>query len=650
MQCKPVALPALFLTVLAVIPGVATADKSAIEKNLGKLNLPPGFEIDIYAEVPGARSMTLGQSTGTVFVGTRGEEAYAAVDKDKDRKAEKVVKILDDLKVGNGVAMHEGNLYIAEQHRIARYPAPGFDLNLPFADMREVIYDKLPDKAHHGWRYIAFGPDGKLYVTVGAPCNICEVNDTEATIIRMNPDGSDAEIYAHGIRNSVGMDFQPDTGVLYFTDNNTDMMGDDSPPGELNAAPEKGMHFGFPYYAGGRDRHKDWKDKEPPQEVTFPAAEFQAHVANLGFKFYTGDMFPAEYKGDAIIAQHGSWNRSSPVGYKLVRVRFDDNHKVAGKEVFIDGWLQSGEAWGRPTDVLQLPDGSLLVSDDYNGVIYRISYSGDNGTTGRSDDRVPPGDGKITGLAMPESAVAHPDGRVFVSEIGGFGEDGDGKITVITPDGSRQVLADGLDDPKGLDLWNNALYVTDNTRVVKVTLDGETSVVAAADAFPGKPIFLNDIEIDGQGNLYVSDSGEDNGSGSGIYRVSQAGKVTKIIGDKRSAGLKRPNGLLLDGLGQMLVADFGNGKLFRLDLNSRQLTALNDGFGGADGLVRDSRGYLYVSDWNNGKVWQLADPTATPLLVGEDYKAAADIALAPDGAHLLVPDMKAGELHYLPIR
>ncbi|WP_289303139.1 PQQ-dependent sugar dehydrogenase, partial [Methylophaga sp. UBA3996] len=264
------------------------ADRADAEANLHKLNLPEGFHIDVYAEVEGARQMALGQSTGTVFVGTRGNNVFAVVDKNKDRKAEKVVNILDDLKVGNGVAMHQGNLYVAEQNRIARYAAPGFDLTLPFKQMREVIYDRLPDKAHHGWRYIAFGPDNKLYVTVGAPCNICNPEGIEASIIRMNADGSEAEIYAKGIRNSVGMDFQPDTGDLYFTDNNVDMMGDDTPPGELNEAPEAGMHFGFPFYAGGKAQHPDWKDKKVPQKVTFPVQEFQAHTASLGLKFYTG--------------------------------------------------------------------------------------------------------------------------------------------------------------------------------------------------------------------------------------------------------------------------------------------------------------------------------------------------------------------------
>ncbi|WP_417542686.1 PQQ-dependent sugar dehydrogenase [Methylophaga thalassica] len=631
---------------LGLMGQAAFADRADAEENLHKLKLPEGFHINVYAEVEGARQMALGQSTGTVFVGTRGNNVFAVVDKNKDRKADKVVKILDDLKVGNGVAVHQGNLYVAEQNRIAIYPAPGFDLNLPFKQMREVIYDKLPDKAHHGWRYIAFGPDNKLYVTVGAPCNICNPQGIEASIIRMNADGSDAEIYAKGIRNSVGMDFQPDTGTLYFTDNNVDMMGDDNPPGELNAAPKAGMHFGFPYYAGGKAQHPDWKDKQAPQDVTFPVQEFQAHTASLGLKFYTGDMFPADYKGDAIIAQHGSWNRTSPVGYQLMRVTFDDNHQVTGHEVFIDGWLQNGEAWGRPTDVLQLADGSLLISDDYNDVIYRVSYGDDNAS---STDATSQSNSKtITDLRMPESAIAAPDGRVFVTEIGEFGKAGDGKVTVIDKSGQKTTLATGLNDPKGIDLWNNELYIADVDHVVKVDMKGDITVIAKAKDFPGKPVFLNDMEIDGNGTLYVSDSGTDDGENAGIYQITQAGKVSEILDDK--SAIKRPNGLLMDGNDTLLVADFGTGDLYRANISSGKTEALNKGFGGADGLVRDSKGYLYVSDWQNGKVWQLVEPKATPQLLSDDFVSAADISLSADGQYLMVPDMKGSKLVYLPIQ
>lgn len=622
-----------------------------VEANLSKLKMPPGFKVEVYAEVPGARQMTLG-TNGNVYVGTRGNKLYAVVDKNKDRKVDQVLTLMDDLKIGNGVAMHDGNLYIAEQHRITRVSAPDFDLNLPFMQMREVIYDQLPDKAHHGWRYIAFGPDNKLYVTIGAPCNICDPQGTEASIIRMNPDGSNVETFAKGARNSVGMDFQPSTNTLFFTDNGVDMMGDDIPHDELNAAPKKGMHFGFPFYAGGNARQAEWKDKTPPKDVTYPVAEFQAHSANLGFKFYTGKQFPTEYQNSAIIAQHGSWNRTKPVGYQLMRVTFDEKNQVKKSEVFIDGWLSNGEIWGRPNDVLQLPDGSLLVSDDYNDVIYRVSYGeqATKPTLKTSATSIAP----LAGLQMPESAIAHPDGRIFITEIGEFGKNGDGKITVLNTDGTTKTLADGLNDPKGIDLFNNQLYVADVNQVVRIDLDGKKIVIAKPSDFQNTPVFLNDIEIDGLGNVYVSDSGDDNGKHGAIYKITPAGEVIQIINDK--SGIKRPNGLLMDGTNRLLVADFGTGKLFQVTFDGvsskpkTKVTLLNSGFGGADGLIRDTNGILYISDWASGKVWQLIEPKSTPQLITEGHQSAADISLSADGQYVLMPDMKAGKLIPLQIK
>jgi glucose/arabinose dehydrogenase len=644
MKLRTLSLATLAASAVGILSAPVMADRASAEANLHKLNMPEGFQVEVYAEVPGARQMALGQSTGTVFVGTRGKNVYAVVDKNKDRQADEVVTILDDLKVGNGVAMYQGNLYVAEQNRIARYAAPGFDLTLPFKEMREVVFEDLPDNPHHGWRYIDFGPDGKLYVTVGAPCNICDVKGYEGTIIRMNPDGSEPEIYAQGVRNSVGIDFHPETGALYFTDNNTDMMGDDTPPGEFNKAAQAGMHFGFPFYASGHEQHDDWKDKQPPQEVTFPEVEFQAHSANLGFKFYTGSMFPADYQGDAIVAQHGSWNRTDPIGYQLVRVTFNDANEVTGHDVFIHGWLNDGEAWGRPTDVLQLPDGSLLVSDDFNGVIYRISY----GEADKATSTASASSATVTDLTMPESAIAHPDGRVFITEIGEFGQAGDGQITIINTDGSRSVLAAGLNDPKGIDLFNNELYVADIDEVIKVDLTGNVTLLADSKTLPDKAVFLNDVEIDGLGNVYVSDSGDDNGNHAGIYKITPEGEISEVL--NAESGIKRPNGLLMDGVDSLLVADFGTGDLFRANLATGTVKALNQGFGGADGLVRDNHGLLYISDWHNGKVWQLAEPMATPQLISDNFQSAADISLSADGRFLLVPDMKGGDMQYLPVR
>lgn len=646
MKVQLNALALLIGTVFGAVSLNSYADAADAQANLTKLKVPAGFKVEVYAEVPGARQMALG-TNGNVYVGTRGNKVYAVVDKNKDRKADQVIPLLDDLNIGNGVAMHNGNLYVAEQHRITRYAALDFDLSLPFKLMREVIYDKLPDKFHHGWRYIAFGPDNKLYVTVGVPCNICDPQGSEASIIRMDPEGKNVETFAKGVRNSVGMDFQPGTNVAYFTDNGVDMMGNDVPHDELNAAPKAGLHFGFPYYAGGDARQSEWKDKTPPKDVTFPVATFQAHSANLGFKFYTGKQFPAEYQGNAIIAQHGSWNRSQPVGYQLVRVKFDDQHRVAGTEVFIDGWLNDGEAWGRPTDVLQLGDGSLLVSDDYSGVIYRVSYGEEKSVKASTVS------GAVTGLQMPESSIAHPDGRIFVTEIGEFGKNGDGKVTVINKDGSRATLADGLDDPKGIDLYNNNLYVADIGQVLRIDLQGNKTVIAKYSDFQDKPIFLNDIEIDGLGNIFVSDSGDDNGKHAAVYKITPQGKVIQIVNQK--SGIKRPNGLLLDGVNALLVADFGTGKLFRVVYSEQgtkvktSVTLLNQGFGSVDGLIRDASGVLYVSDWAGGKVWQLSEPKATPQLISEGHQSSADINLSVDGKTILMPDMKAGRLVSIPI-
>lgn len=626
------------------------AGSAEVEKNLSKLKMPPGFKVEVYADVPGARQLALG-TNGNVYVGTRDKYVYAVVDKNKDHKADQVVTILDDLNVGNGVAMYKGNLYVAEQNRITRYAAPDFDLNLPFKQMREVIYDKLPNKFHHGWRYMTFGPDEKLYVTVGAPCNICNPEGIEASIIRMNFDGSNVETYAKGVRNSVGMDFQPGTNILHFTDNGVDMMGNDIPHDEFNAAPEKGMHFGFPFYGGGNAQQKEWINKSAPKDVVFPITEFQAHSANLGFKFYTGKQFPLEYQGNAIVAQHGSWNRDKPVGYQLMRVKFDDKHQAKSSEVFIDGWLNNGEVWGRPTDVLQMPDGSLLISDDYNGVIYRVSY----GENQAAEVNNAAASGKVlNNLQMPESSISHPDGRVFITEIGGFGKNGDGKVTILNKDGSTKTLVDGLNDPKGIDMFNNQLYIADIDHVIRVDFDGKKTIIANPSDFQDTPIFLNDVEVDGLGNVYVSDSGDDNGKHGAIYRITPAGKVIQIINDK--SGIKRPNGLLMDGPNKLLVADFGTGNLFQVAFDGvspkpkSKVTLINSGFGSADGLVRDTNGVLYISDWASGKVWQLSEPKATPQLISEGHQSAADIALSIDGKYILMPDMKAGQLIPLVIK
>jgi glucose/arabinose dehydrogenase len=334
---------------------------------LDKIKLPPGFAISIYADnVPGARSMTLG-ADGTVFVSAMREGKVYAVTKER-----KVHVIAEDLNVPNGVAFRNGALYVAEIGRILRYDNIESSLTSPAKPV--VVNDKYPKDSHHGWKFIAFGPDGLLYVPIGAPCNSCKPDpDRYALISRVKPDGSGYEVFARGVRNSVGFDWDPQTKELWFTDNGRDWLGDDLPSDELNHAPQAGMHFGYPYCHQGDTPDPEFGAKRSCSEFTPPAVKLGPHVAALGMRFYTGNMFPAEYRNRIFIAQHGSWNRSQKSGYRVMMVTLKDN-KPDKYEVFAEGWLQGEINWGRPVDVLVMPDGALLVSDDQAGVIYRISY------------------------------------------------------------------------------------------------------------------------------------------------------------------------------------------------------------------------------------------------------------------------------------
>ncbi|MCU0421102.1 MAG: sorbosone dehydrogenase family protein [Cyclobacteriaceae bacterium] len=342
---------------------------------LSTLQLPKGFSISVFAEVPNARSLALSPS-GTLFVGNKDEDkVYAVKDTDGDHQADKTWVLASGLNMPNGVAFRDGDLYIAEVSKISKITDVENKLDSPGA--LETVYDKYPTEAHHGWKYIAFGPDGKLYVPVGAPCNICESEDKQyASITRLNADGTGMEVFAHGVRNTVGFTWHPQTNQIWFTDNGRDMLGDDIPPCELNTAPAAGMHFGYPYCHGGTIKDPEFGDKRPCGDFTVPVQNLGAHVAPLGLKFYTGSMFPAEYRNQIILAEHGSWNRSKKSGYRLSLVTLDDAGKALDYKPFATGWMDdaSQKVWGRPVDVLVAPDGALLVSDDQAGVVYRIAY------------------------------------------------------------------------------------------------------------------------------------------------------------------------------------------------------------------------------------------------------------------------------------
>jgi glucose/arabinose dehydrogenase len=340
---------------------------------LDKIKLPPGFKIEIFAhDVPNARSLCLSPK-GTLFVGTQGGgSVYAVVDSNADYRADKVYTLIAGLNMPNGVAFRQGDLYVAEVNRVIKFS--NIETMLEHPPKPTVINNSFPRERHHGWKFIRFSPDGLLYVPVGAPCNICDRGDPYASIMRMKSDGSELEVFARGVRNSVGFDWHPETGELWFTDNGRDMLGDDLPPDELNRAPRPGMHFGYPYRHGRNIADPEYGDVDNESRFTMPAQELGPHVASLGMRFYRGEMFPQKYRKQIFIAEHGSWNRGEKIGYRITLVRLDGNNAVS-YETFAEGWLQADDsAWGRPVDLEISTDGSMLVSDDQAGVIYRIIY------------------------------------------------------------------------------------------------------------------------------------------------------------------------------------------------------------------------------------------------------------------------------------
>jgi glucose/arabinose dehydrogenase len=364
-----------------------------LSKNLESIKLPAGFKIGLYAIVPDARHMTVAPQGTVVFAGTRKTKVWAISDRDRDRVADEVKVFAPsiDFVIPNGVCFSkDGFLYIVEQNRVLLFPAAEFFYEGPdVAAFVMVPQGELipPDEEsyNHTARVCRIGPDGKLYITLGNPFNVFAPEKMDlyskwgiGGIIRLNTDGTGREVYATGVRNSVGMDFNPANGQLWFTDNQVDGMGDNIPPGELNRVTKAGQHFGFPWYGGGDTRTNEYKDSEPPADATFPEVAMDPHAADLGMIFYTGKMFPAKYRGGIFSAQHGSWNRTTPVGARVMFTSLNEEGGAGETTVFAQGWLnfETGEYIGRPADVTQLPDGSILVSDDYAGAIYRIWYEG----------------------------------------------------------------------------------------------------------------------------------------------------------------------------------------------------------------------------------------------------------------------------------
>ncbi|HWD36896.1 MAG TPA: sorbosone dehydrogenase family protein [Casimicrobiaceae bacterium] len=340
---------------------------------MDRIRLPAGFTIEVVARAPGAREMTFGRK-GTLFVGSNRGDVYAITLGGNGADA-KVRTIASGLRQPVGVAFRDGALYVSAVSRILRFDDVEARLDDPPKPV--VVSDAFPTDGAHGWKFIAFGPDGKLYVPVGAPCNICEPDRNRyANIMRMNADGSGLEVYARGIRNTVGFDWDPVTKALWFTNNGRDNMGDDVPPDTLAVASRPGADFGYPYCHAGNIPDPEFGKKRSCSEFAPPAQRLGAHVAALGMRFYTGSQFPAQYRNQIFIAEHGSWNRSSKIGYRVTLVRLDADRKPVAYEPFAEGWLQGQRAWGRPADVEVAPDGSLLIADDNAGAIYRVRYRG----------------------------------------------------------------------------------------------------------------------------------------------------------------------------------------------------------------------------------------------------------------------------------
>ena len=349
--------------------------RPASELPISKLKVPAGFKVEVWVDgLPEARSLALGDK-GTVFVSNRNlSDVYAIVDKGGKRE---VKKILKGMKSPNGIVFDKGTLYVAERHRITRYD--GIEDKLDNPGEGKVVIDNLDptNQPGHFWKFLAMGPDGKLYFNIGSPQNITMPTYMQAVIMRVDPKTGVLENYAQGVRNSVGMAFHPKTKQLWFTEHGRDWISDDSPSDELNVVSQKGEHFGFPYCFQGDFLDPQYGKNRTCADFTPPKLKLGAHVAPLGMRFYTGKMFPAAYTNNMLIAQHGSWNRTVKQGYNVVRVTMDGKG-VAKSEPFLEGFLTDDKAdppmWGRPVDVLQMRDGAVLVSDDYNGVIYRVSY------------------------------------------------------------------------------------------------------------------------------------------------------------------------------------------------------------------------------------------------------------------------------------
>jgi glucose/arabinose dehydrogenase len=536
---------------------------------------PPGFQVDVFADsVEGARSMTRGPQ-GTVFVGSqRAGKVHAIIDRDGDHKADRVVTIATGLPQPNGVAMRDGALYVATTGRILRFDDIERRLNSPPVPV--IVRDSLPNpSAGHTWKFIAFGPDDLLYMSVGAPCNVCEDPPMVSTILRMKPDGSDLEVFADGVRNSVGFDWHPISRELWFTDNGRDGLGDDVPSDELNVAWKPGLHFGFPFCHQGDVSDPQFGAQRACSTTEPPVLKPGAHVAALGFTFYTGNMFPASYRNAVIVAEHGSWNRSIPSGYRVMVGR-TDGRRVTSYEPLVTGFQRAGapggweatrSAFGRPVDVLQLPDGSILISDDVGHRLLRVSYRPVAGAQNRTEVTI-----NDIGV-QAENLTSSTDGTLY------FGSMAKGTIYRAAPGASQAepwILAsiNGLTNVLGVlaDERSNTLWVCQNatggrggTPVTGTTalrsFDLESGAAKGTFPFPPNSRICNDIAVASDGAVYVSES-----FGGRVHRLRPGATALEVWASH--ADLEVIDGLAFLADGSLYVNTFTTGRLYRIPVNA----------------------------------------------------------------------------------
>jgi glucose/arabinose dehydrogenase len=555
---------------------------------------------------------------------------------------------LDGLNQPFGMLLLGDDLYVANTDALLRFPYKPEQTSMEAAG--EKIIDLPAGGYNNHWtRNVIASRDGqKLYVSVGSATNVDEedidVKDVRrAAILEINPDGSGLRVFADGLRNPNGMDWAPGTDTLWTVVNERDELGDKLVPDYMTSV-QQGAFYGWPYSYFGQ--HVDPRHKgERPDLVArarVPDYALGAHTASLGLQFYTGKTFPKEYWGDAFVAQHGSWNRSRFVGYKVLAVPFADGKPAGPPQDFLTGFLpdpQNKEVYGRPVGLAVMNDGSLLVTDDASGIVWRVAPEQES-----AEGKV------IAGFKSPESALQVSDGRIFVSEVGAFEKPGDGGISVVTPQGERVPYVRGLDDPKGLAFWSGSLYVADVKGVYRIDRFGHPILMAGVKDFPRKPVLLNDLTAAQDGTLYVSDTGDLKKGGGAVYAIDQSGVVKHALPEKLRAEFANPNGLLVQAPDTLLVADFVSGELQRVDLASAETTPVAEDLGAADGIARTRDGRLYVSDWKGGEVFRVSgEGTAKALGVAETFGAAADIRMTKDGNCLMVPDMKKGTLTFMPV-